>query len=412
MRAFLFVFACLQVGCATYQGRVFKARDWIGSGQSTKAIETLEPLAAEEGKDQLVYLLDLAVALQQAGRFKDSARTFMAAERIADIQDYTSLTKETTSLVLSEEMVQYKGDDYEKVLINSMNAINFLAAGDLESALVEVRRVNNKLHLFKTEANRDYGQSPFAYYLGAVIWEADRKYDDAYIAYKKSYEIMPDYVPLREDLVRAAIRAQRPEEVEKWRRAFPEVKIRPEWRDPKLGELVVIYQQGWGPRKAPSPNGPRMPTLQPVRSLTQRAKVLVSPAAESAPEQHSETARLYSVQEVAIKTLNSQYAALLAKRVAGVAAKAVVADQIRQKNAALGDLAWIALNIADRADLRQWSTLPESFQIARLYLQAGTYNVALKGIAENGAETGENMEPSQVEIKPGAKRFLTWRSFR
>ncbi|MCM2280436.1 MAG: hypothetical protein NDI61_01160 [Bdellovibrionaceae bacterium] len=425
--AFLFSVLFFQVGCATYQGKVADARVLIGSGRSEKAIEVLTPLAQQESKDQLVYMLDLAIALQQAGRFQESAKTLTAAERIADVQDYTSLSKETASLLLNEEMVQYKGDDYEKVLINAINAINFLMLGNLESALVEVRRLNNKLHLYKTEAKRNYEQNPFAYYLGAIIWEADRKYDDAYIAYKKAFELVPNYTPLHEDLIRAAIKAQRPEEVERWQKQFPEVKIRPEWRDPKLGELVVVYQQGWGPRKRAHPQSPRVPKLYPVGSFTAQAKVVVEASTEKVAEKTVEkvaekavaspfadvaTNSIYSVEEVAIQTLDDQYAALVGKRVAGVVAKAVVADQIRQKNALLGDLAWLALNITDRADLRQWSTLPESFQIARVYLKPGTYQVSLKGLSSSGAETGEDMEPRPVEIKPGRKQFLGWRSFR
>lgn len=411
--AFCLSLALASTGCATYQGKVSEARALIGSRQTEKAIEALEPLASKGGDDQLVYMLDYGVALQQAGRFKESSKTFVAAERISDIQDYTSLSKQAASLLASEEMVQYRGDDYEKVLINAVNAINFLMMNDLESALVEVRRLNNKLHLYRSEAKRPYEQNPFAFYLGAVIWEADRKYDDAYIAYKKAYELIPDYAPLREDLVRAAIRAQRLDDVGKWKALFPEVRVRPEWTDPTLGELVFIYQQGWGPRKTLNPQSPRFPKLSPVSSLTTRARIEIAPVAEGAKAARSaDTHEIFSVRDVAIKTLDDQYGALIAKRVAGVAAKAVVADQIRQKNQALGDVAWLVMNLSDRADLRQWSTLPETFQIARAYLKAGKYSVGVKGLSSSGAESGEDMESREVDVRAGRKTFLTWRSFR
>lgn len=406
MRLILFSLIVFQFGCATYQSKVTEARTLIGTKQSDRAIQILEPLAKKEGDDQLVYLLDYAVALQQAGRYQESAKALGVAEKIADIQDYTSLSKETASMLLSEELVQYKGDDYEKVLINAINAINYLMMGDLEAALVEVRRLNNKLYLYKSEAKKNYEQNPYAYYLSAVIWEADRKWDDAYIAYKKCYELIPDYEPLKEDLIRAAIRAQRQEDVEKWRAQWPEIKIRPEWKDPTVGELVLVYQQGWGPRKQPHPSSHRVPKLYPVRSYTERADLEVRDVGEV------KTSKVYSVQDVAIKTLDDQYSALIAKRVAGVVGKAIVADQIRQKNQLLGEIAWIAMNVTDRADLRQWSTLPESLQLARVYLKSGTYTVAAKGLSSAGTETGEYMEPREVQIKPGKKTFLSWRSFR
>jgi hypothetical protein len=371
-----------------------------------KAATLLEPMANQDGKDQLVYILDYATALQQAGRYKDSATQFSKAEKIADIQDYHSLSKIATAAVLSEEMVQYKGDDYEKVLINALNAVNFLELGELDDALVEVRRLNQKLYKFKYEAKRDYEQNPFAYYLSALIWEADRKWDDAYISYKNTFDLVPDFYPLHEDMIRAAIRAQRPEDVEKWKKQFPEVQVKPEWSDRTMGEIVFIHQQGWGPRKQPRPEAPRFPYLVPVYSRTKAARLIVNdkPAATTIP--------IFSVQQVAIKTLNDDYARLVASRVGGVVAKAVVADQIRQKNKLLGEVAWIAMNVADRADLRQWSTLPEGFQIARYPVKAGKYKVRAVGLDAGGGENPESMPEREIEVKPGRKVFVSWRTYR
>lgn len=406
-------FALQLMGCATYQNKIKDARDLIGTNQSEKAIAILEPLANKDNDDQLAYMLDYGMALHQSGKYKQSASVLSQAEKIADIQDYTSISKQTASLLLSEGMVQYKGDDFEKVLINAMNAINYVMLNDLDGALVEVRRLNNKLVLYKNEAKKNYEQNPFAFYLSAIIWEADRKYDDAYIAYKHAYELAPAFKPLREDLIRSAIRADRPDELTKWKKAFPEVKVRPEWKDKTMGELVFIYQQGWGPRKGARPEAPRFPKLFPVPTVTNQARLEVWPqTAVQVILQEAPTETIYSVTDVAIKTLDDDYAALIAKRVAGVAAKAVVADQIRQKNELLGAAAWIAMNIADQADLRQWSTLPGTLQIARIYLKPGKYNVSATGMNSAGAATGEAMAPKEIEIKAGQKSFTTWRSFR
>ncbi len=393
-------------GCATYQSKVESARDNLTAHENDKAIKTLEPLAETVDKDQLVYVLDYSVALQQAGNYKESARWLGKADKIAEIQDYTSLSREASSIILSAEMVQYKGDDFEKILINSVNAINYLMMNELDDALVEVRRVNEKLYRFKTEAKRDYEQSPYASYLAGLIWEASGKFDDSYIDYKKAYELAPNYAPLHADLIRSAIRARREEDVEKWKKTFPEAQIGNDWKDPKSGELVFIYQQGWGPRKRPRPGAPRFPKLFPVLTSTRSAELQVDGADKI------RTTSIYSVQDVEIKTLENDYAGIVAKRLAGVATKAVIADQIGQKNKLLGFATAIALNATDRADVRQWSTLPETFQIARKYLKAGTYKISIEGLNYAGIPTGENMPPQEVRILPGKKTFITWRSFR
>ena len=393
-------------GCATYQTKVDSARTDLSSRNPEKAMKTLQPLAEEEGKDQLVYVLDYAVALQQAGNYKESARLLGKAEKIADIQDYTSLSREASSLILNAEMVQYKGDDFEKILINAVNAINYLMMNQLDDALVEVRRVNEKLYKFKFDAKRDYEQSPYASYLAGLIWEADGKYDDSYIDYKKAHELAPNFTPLHADLIRAAIRARRDEDVAKWKAAYPEVQVGADWKDSKNGELVFIFQQGWGPRKYARPGAPRFPKLFPVITSTRRAELDIEGVDKVLTES------IYSVQDVEIKTLENAYAGIVAKRIAGVATKAILADQIRQKNKLLGDLTSFALNASDRADLRQWSTLPETFQIARKFLKAGTYKISAQGLNVSGSPSNENMPAQEIRVLPGRKTFITWRSFR
>ncbi len=400
-------FVFLNTGCATYQSKVADARSAIAANDPDKAVTLLKPLAEVEGDDQLVYLLDYATALQIDGKFKESAKQYASAQKIASIQDYHSVSKVTSSLLLSEEMVQYKGDDFEKVFINAMNAVNFLNLNELDDALVETRRLNEILYKFKFEGKKNYDQNPFAFYLSAIIWEAGRNWDDAYIAYKSAFALAPDYKPLREDLIRAAIRAQREDDVAKWKAQFPEVAVRSEWRDPAYGEIVLVYEQGWGPRKEPRPGSPRFPMLVPVFSNTRRAELTIEDGGRSATSN-----RIFSVQQVAIKALNDDFARLAAMRVAGVAAKAVVSDQIRQKNPLLGDLAFLALNATDRADLRQWSTLPESFQIARIPIKAGKYRVRVTGLNTNGGNSGESMPEKLIQVSPGAKTFFSWRSVK
>jgi len=308
--------------------------------------------------------------------------------------------------------VQYKGDDYEKVLINAFEAINYLELGNLDEALVEVRRLNNKLYKFKFEGKKNYEQNAFAFYLSGVIWEADQKWDDAYIAYKHAYEINPNFPSLKEDLIRAAKQAQRPEDYRMWREKFPEAE-RTQTRKRDQGELIIVYQQGWGPRKKPRPEMPRLPMLVPVNSNTVQSEVVVTPIdpkSDFALKEPLRTERIHSIEDVAIKTFEDQYAALVAKRVGGIVAKEVIADQVRQKNELLGLVVWAALHATDRADLRQWSSLPESLQLARLSLPPGKYRVQVRGIGSNQQYTGEDSDEREIEILPRKKSFMSWRS--
>lgn len=397
------LFASTLVGCATYQTKVDAARNALASDNPAKAAELLKPLAEDESRDQLVYLLDYATALQLAKQYKESAQVYQRANQLAEVEDYHSISKVASSLALSEEMVQYKGDPWEVVMINAMNAVNYLELGNLDEALVEVKQLNLKLYKYKTEAKKNYNQNPFAFYLGATIWEAQRAYDDAYIAYKNAYEVAPNYAPLKEDLIRSARLAQRPEEAAKWQAQFPDVKVAPV---PKTnGEVILVYEQGWGPRKQSRPENPRFPELRPVYSRTKKARLVVDEKSElSTP--------IFDVSRTSVKALNDDYLSLVGRRVLGMGTKAVLADQMRQRDKALGAVAWIVLNATDRADVRQWSTLPETFQMSRISVKPGKYKVKVQGLDSYGSPSGEEMPEKEIEVRPGQKVFVTWRSVR
>ncbi len=400
------------LGCATYQTRVTQARDLIAQGRFTEAAHDLKKLAETEGGDQLVYLLDYAVALHLAGDLEASNQALLQAERIAQIQDYHSLSRISGSLLLSEEMVQYKGEDYEKILIHVFLALNFLLLGDLDAAQVETRKINQMLHLYRTEAGRNYRDYPFAYYVSGMIWEATGNYDSAHIDYKRAYELAPQLMFLREDLLRVAVLGRRTEDLRHWQEQYPGLEIKPYWRSSDYGELVFIFQQGWGPRKRPNSQEPRLPEFRPVLSRTSSAHLKIQGNGLEGMTTAARAERILDVNGVAMEALNEVYGALLAKRIAGIGVKAVVAEQVRQKNEALGLLAWLGMNLMDRADLRHWSTLPESLQLHRVFLPVGEYQIAAEGLTSVGLPSGESFKFESVKILPRSRTFLSWRSLK
>ena len=390
--------------CSQFSKKASEARTHLRANQPDQAAQVLEENALKPSDDQLVYLLDYAQALQQGGRYKESTKAFLSAVDIAKIQDYTSLSREAGSVLLSENLVQYKGENYEKLLIHVQLAINFLMQGQMEEALVEVRAMDLMLEKFRNEAKKEYEQNTFSRYLSALIWEADRKWDDALIAYKKVFSQRPQIRFLGSDLTRSAQMGRFPEDLQKFKKDFQVSKSSAWWTDPNKGEIILIYQQGVAPVKRADPQNPRLPRLFPVFSTTQKARVEVG-------GDLVETEEIYNVTEAAIRTLDEDYGRLVAKRVGGIVAKAVVADQIRQKNEFLGFLAWVGMNLADQADTRQWSTLPSTYQVARVPVRAGTHQVFIRGLSSEGAETGESAGPFPVVVGARKKVFLMWRTY-
>lgn len=388
--------------CASYQSKTDDFRNSIRRGDAAGAAAKIKEKAFKDSDDQVVYLLEYATAQQLAGDYEESNKAYLQAEDLTDIKDYHSISRVGGSILLNEGMVQYKGDDFEKVLINAMLAINFLQQKKLDEALVECRKLNDKLYKFRYEGKKNYDQNPFAFYLSAMIWEAEKNWDNTYIDFKKAYDLNPNIPYLKEDLIRAAIQAQRPEEVAKWKKQFGNIKPADLKNE---GEVVLIYQQGWGPSKRPHPNFPKIPKLYANYATTTGARLEV----EKGPVENSQM--ISNITDVAIKTLDDQYAGLIAKRAAGIVAKEVVADQVRQKNELLGAVAWIGMHVADQADLRQWTTLPASFQIAKIRLRPGSYRVRAVGLSGD-SPSGEESEWFDVKVDKRKKTFVHWRSLR
>lgn len=406
LRAILFLTCAGLISCASYQTKVSESRSLIRSGQISEAIEKLKPLAEKKSDDQLVYLLDYGMALHLAGRYEESNQVFLKADKIAEIVDYHSVSNITLATLGSEEMVQYKGESYEKVLINVYLALNYLMLGKFDDAMVEVRRVNEKVNRIRLDGREDFEQNPFAHYLSAILWESDQKFDDAYISYEQSYKLDGSNPLLPQDLIRSAKRARREDAYQKWKREFPQITENKSWYDRNTGELIVVFQDGWGPEKHYSLQDHRFPELHPVRSRTQSALVKVDGVGEFS------TTTVYDVERTSIHTLAADYSWMAARKVGAFIAKEVVADQIRQKNETLGNIAWLAMHLSDRADLRQWSTLPRAFQIARISLPPGVYQISIQGRDGTGGLTSESTTKKEVRIQPGRKAFISWRALQ
>ena len=400
----VFVLSVIIVGCASYNSEMSNTQTMIRAGNARGFAESIKEKAFTDGKDQIVFLFEYGTAMQIAGDYEESNKAFLLAEQLTEIKDYYSISNISASILTSAEVEQYKGEDYEKVLINAMLAINFLMLNNLEAAMVETRKLNDKLYKYKYEAKRPYEQNPFAFYLAAMIREQDRDWDGAFIDYRRVKKLKPDVLYLKADLIRSAANARRYSEVKKFKKQYG---FKDDQRIPKgWGEVVLVYLQGWGPQKVPNTQWRSIPELQRRFSYTKYMKLKVG------HEKESMSQPIYSVSDVAVKTLNDAYAGMIAKRVAGRVAKELVAQRLAQENELLGAISKIGLNAADRADLRHWFTLPDTFQVARIAVPAGEHSVSAEGLTDLDEGSGEYMTPKTVAVKPGKKTFLLFRSVR
>src|SRR5690606_34903386 len=123
------------------------------------------------------------------------------------------------------------------------------------------------LQKFRDEAKKDYDQNTLAFYLSGLIWEADRKWDDAYIAYKDALNRDPTNKVFQVEVFRLSQFANRQQETKALFKKLGvglEAVQKLEKQNPISkddSELIFIYQNGKGPIKKPHPSFPRIPKL-------------------------------------------------------------------------------------------------------------------------------------------------------
>lgn len=406
MFKFIFSFFILFfTGCATYQTKVSASRDFLAQRNCPEALKNLEALAAKDDGDQLVYLMDYGSALQICGEYKKSNQILLQAEKLSEEKDYHSVSRLTGATFINEEMIQYKGDTFEKLFLNVVLALNFIQMNDLDSAQVEVRKMNQKFVKLNFENKKNFELNSFSKYLSGLIWELNRKYDDACIDFKDAYFIDTSYRLVAQDMLRTCWKAGRTDEfntLAKKISASPE-EIK-QAKEKNKTELILLFMQGWGPRKSPRPTDRISAYLQPVYSRTKTAQLEInSEIYKSQP--------VYSVEKAAIQTLEDDYGSLVARRIGSRVVKEVLADQVRQKDAALGAVAWLAMVASERADLRQWSILPQTFQILRIPIKSGEHKLQINGL-DDSMSVSEVIADLNFKVGSGEKKFQVIRSLK
>ncbi|MEQ1721825.1 MAG: hypothetical protein ABL930_01525 [Pseudobdellovibrio sp.] len=372
-------------------------------GQCETAIKSLDDLTSKDDSDRLLYLMEYGSALQICKDYQKSNRIFLEADKLSEQIDYVSVSRVVGATLINEEMIQYKGDIFEKLFINASAALNYLELERYDEAMVEVRRINEKYNKFSAEEKTSHELNSFAQYLAGLIYENLGKYDDACISYKSAYKLDTSYRNVALDMLTACFRAKRMQEFEGLSKelsltneelAFVKRKSK--------NEKIILYLQGLGPQKAARPENHLYPYFLPVQTLTKEIMINYSDEAEKPNSKMSKA--VYSVEKAAINTLEADYNALTGRRLAARVAKEVVADQIRQKDKALGNLALIVMVAAERADLRNWSLLPQTVQVIR-FKAAKMSKVKVVGLNKFETES-EIFEDIDLSLSPSKKIYF------
>jgi len=191
---FLLLASCLALGgCAglQYRGVMEEVEQKYYAGNLEASLERLNGIIAEGTGDQPLYLLERAIVLQRLGRFEEAEADLIAADDQIEMLDFSNATmEEVARYTLSESWTKYRGQPHEKILLNTLNILNFLAEGDLSAARIEARRAGEQYDYQVDVQSRLHYVNPLTMLLFGLVFDISLQPNNAYVAYKKAFELM------------------------------------------------------------------------------------------------------------------------------------------------------------------------------------------------------------------------------
>jgi uncharacterized protein len=439
--------------CATYYQSNTAFNQNFEKGNLNEALITLQSNSTEaRGKREFLFYVNNGLVLSMLGQYTESNEYFEKAFIFGE--DYRiNYLNEAASYLTNPTITTYKGEDHEHLMLLYYKALNFLKMGKTQDALVECRRLNIRLQQLSDRYTneRKFQRDAFIHTLMGIIYETDKDYNNAFIAYRNAVEIYEeDYqdlfeiaIPeqLKSDLLRTAWLSGLQEEFELFKEKFgmPDYAYEPS----EGGELVLFWHNGLSPVKAEwginfavdrrdnfvyfsnqelgisfpfsldgydekDKNG--LARLEIFRIALPRyleRPTYYSGATISWQENTSELQLLEDVNKIAFKSLQQRMTLELSKALIRVAIKKATEYQVKQEDKALGSVLGMINAITEKADTRNWQTLPHSIYYTRIPLSAGQNRITLK--LNNGREESHKNEFT-YEAKKGQILFHTYSS--
>lgn len=445
----------LPAGCATWYQRTAEFQSAVTSGNFEKANKLLaKDKKQANGKNRILYYLNKGYTEFMLGNHEASNQAFETAEILTDEQT-KNLLNEAAVLVTNPEARPYHPEDFEVIMINYYKALNYLEMNDMEGALVEVRKINIKLNQlndkYPDNKNR-YQQDAFAHLLMGLIYDAAGDINNAFIAYRNAYEVyQTDYVKnfgvyppeqLKKDLLRTAYKCGFTDELRKYEKVFG-ITYAPS-ADPTHGELVFFWLNGFGPVKsewslnfAKQKRGDgaiafynqelglafpffisnlndnekqSLADLQVLRVVFPKymkrnplySKGSITLSGQVYPFELAE-----DINEIAFKTLHDRMVRELSNSLLRVATKKGIEYAARKQNEWLGFAVGLANAITEKADTRNWQTLPYSVYYARIPLSSGENRIDLRFSSDKAAPL---IQPITVESHSRKTHFRVFQT--
>ncbi|MCU0422934.1 MAG: hypothetical protein MUC81_09005 [Bacteroidia bacterium] len=406
-------------GCATFYQRSEEMMAATYNLNFDEALAAMDNKAFKKSnRNQLLYYCNKGTLLFMKGSPKESNDAFLKADYY--VEDFRkNYASEAASFLSNPMITRYEGESFERIMIHYYTALNYLQLNMKDEALVECKRM-----LLKLQYNNDYFKEKNKYkndalvhILSGVVYENLKEYNAAYVAYKNAYDIyeqeysknlnIPMPEQLKYDLVRTAQFTGFTQEAKEYRKRFNLDGYNP---SPKQSALVAFWNNGFGPVKSewsinfsitPAGNGyvnfvnhdlglnfpyyagndaNGIAALKILRvafpKYTSRLPLFTS--AELQIDSLGIKRNFFLAQDIdkiARVSLQDRMLKELSEALLRAALKQLAIAAARSKDEGLGAAMSIWGALSEKADTRNWQTLPYHISYTRIELPPGTHRV-------------------------------------
>ena len=380
------------LGCASLAVESYQQS--ITQGELRKA----EEIIGNNKEKVNIMLRDLhyATLKQLEQKYQDSNVYLEQAKKTADKLSSVSISETVAAISVNQRVSQFNVNHFERIMIYFHKSLNYLAAGDVNGARIEMRQAELLLQEIKVEVKR----YPFVPLVIALIYEQLGDVENALVAYRRAVDAYgAGSAPqlLKKSYLNLLARNKRQRELTTREKQLGVTAD----ADVQEASLLIISTRG---------------ILTPLDSFTiyhlhpehhsnflialpyyPKYNGIASPPSLNIGEYSSSFEPIINVEREMRKSLNRAMPGITTIALA----RAVVKEQIKQEadrqENSLFSFAAIIYNVASEvADTRSWDTLPQVFYMARLELPAAEYSLTSSHYPAQVSPV-----PSNINLKPG-----------
>lgn len=448
--SFFILICCAGCGQTYYQSNQTFNQEFE-SGDIEGALNSLQSKNGKKGE----FLNDVnsGLVLSMLGRYDQSNEAFEKAYLFGE--DYrTNYLYEAASYLTNPMFTPYRGEDHEHLMLLYYKALNYVKQNNLDDALVECRRLTIRLQQLSDRYSSDkkYREDAFIHLMMGVIYEAGKDYNNAFIAYRNAYNVYTGSFQdlfqlgppqqLKTDLLRTAWLSGMIDEFNHYKEEFgmPDYK----YEINNNPELVFFWHNGLSPIKAEWGinfvidrrndwiyfKNDNMQMVFPfnMRDYSDKDKnalanievfrvafpkylerpVYYQKAELNIDGQTIDLEKAEDVNAIAFKCLQERMNLELSKALIRVALKKITETEIKKSDRTLGSVIGVLNAITEKADTRNWQTLPHEIFYCRVPLKTGNNKVTLT-VGTPGSEQHASFN-FEYNAKEGQTLFHTFTS--